>query len=56
MENALTVTVSPLQVILALAFQLWVIIFPILIIRKLNYLIELMEANQAGEEDASIVE
>ncbi len=43
MENAITLNVSPLQVIFALAFQIWIIVFPILIIRKLNYLIALIE-------------
>lgn len=47
MENAINVSVSPLQILLALAFQVWIIVFPIIIIRKLNYLTELLQ----GEED-----
>ena len=50
MENSLTVNLSPLQVILSLAFQLWMIIFPIVIIRKLNYLTELLQGE--GDRDA----
>ena len=38
MDQALSVSVSPLQLFLALAFQIWLVVFPILIIRKLNYL------------------
>lgn len=36
MENALNVSVSPFQLFLAAAFQLWIIFFPIFILRKLN--------------------
>lgn len=38
MDQALNVSVSPLQLLLALAFQVWLVVFPIIIIRKLNYL------------------
>jgi hypothetical protein len=38
MEQALTVSVSSFQLILALAFQVWLVVFPILILRKLNEL------------------
>jgi len=44
MDNAITLSVSPLQVLLSVAFQAWIIIFPILILKKLNYLIELLHA------------
>jgi len=50
MENAITVSVSPLQVLLSVAFQAWIIIFPILIIKKLNYLIELLQAQFEDDE------
>ena len=43
MENALTVSVSPLQVLLALAFQIWIVVFPIIIIRRLNRLNALLQ-------------
>jgi hypothetical protein len=34
--------VTPFQAILALAFQVWMIVFPILLIRKINYLTDLL--------------
>ena len=43
MENTM-ISVSPIQVLLALSFQIWIIVFPIIIIRKLNYLTELIRA------------
>ena len=43
MENAINVSVSPLQVLLALAFQIWIVVFPIIIIRKLNRLEALLQ-------------
>ncbi len=50
MENAVTVSISPLQMILSVAFQAWIIIFPILIIKKLNYLTELLQAQFEDDE------
>jgi hypothetical protein len=49
-ENSITVSVSPLQMILSVAFQAWIIIFPILIIKKLNYLTQLLQAQFEDEE------
>ncbi len=46
MDNPITFSVSPIQVILSLAFQAWIIIFPIVIIRKLNYLISLFQEQE----------
>ena len=43
MENSLTVSVSSWQLILSLLFQIWLIVFPILLIRKANYIITLLE-------------
>lgn len=43
MENAITVNLTPLQVFLSLAFQIWLIVFPIILIRKLNYLTTMMQ-------------
>ena len=43
MENAMTIPVSPLQAFLSVAFQAWIIIFPIIIIKKLNRLTALFE-------------
>ena len=42
MESAVSLTVTPFQAILALAFQMWMIIFPIVLIRKVNYLTDLL--------------
>lgn len=44
-----TITVSPLHAYLALAFQVWMLVFPIVIIRKLNYLIALFEDSRNEE-------
>lgn len=44
MENSINVSLSPLQIILSLAFQVWIVVFPIIIIRKLNYLTDLMQS------------
>ena len=49
MENAINLSVSPFQVILALAFQIWIIVFPIIIIRKINYLTSLIAAQNYDE-------
>jgi hypothetical protein len=43
MENSINLSVSPFQAILALVFQVWMIVFPILLIRKINYLTDLLE-------------
>lgn len=51
MENAISVTVSPLQVILALAFQIWIVVFPIIIILKLNRLNALLQDHIHGAYD-----
>ena len=50
MENSISISVSPLQAILALAFQIWIVVFPIILIRKLNYLTALI-ASQGYCED-----
>ena len=43
MEQAISVTLSPIQAVLALAFQAWIfVIFPVIIIRKLNYMTNLL--------------
>ena len=38
MDNAISLSVTPIQALLALAFQVWLLVFPIIIIRKLNHL------------------
>ncbi len=50
MEQALQISVTPIQALLAVAFQLWLIVFPVLILRKLNYLTQLIEGQ---DEDSS---
>ena len=42
MESSVNLTVTPFQAVLALAFQIWMIIFPIILIRKINYLTDLL--------------
>ena len=42
MENSINISVTPFQAILALVFQVWMIVFPILLIRKINYLTDLL--------------
>ena len=53
MENAVSLTVTPVQAFLALAFQLWMIIFPIMLIRKINYLTDLLHEHLDGHQDNS---
>ena len=48
MENTINISVTPLQAMLALAFQLWMIIFPIIIIKKLNELMALLQDHLEG--------
>jgi hypothetical protein len=43
MENTISLSVTPIQAFLALAFQVWMIVFPILLIRKINYLTDLLQ-------------
>jgi hypothetical protein len=52
MENGVTISVSPLQALFALAFQIWIIVFPIILIRKLNYLTDLVASLRSEEEEA----
>ena len=42
MENSINLSVTPFQAVLALVFQVWMIVFPILLIRKINYLTDLL--------------
>lgn len=50
MENTISITVTPIQALLGLAFQIWIIIFPIILIRKLNYLTALVASQRDFEE------
>ena len=50
MENAISLNLTPFQALLNLAFMTWVfIIFPVIVIRKLNYLTNLIQ-NQSGSD------
>ena len=52
MENAISISVSPLQALLALAFQIWIVVFPIILIRKLNYLTNLIASQKYYEGES----
>lgn len=53
MEGAVSLTVTPFQAVLALAFQMWMIVFPIVLIRKINYLTNLLHEHLDGNQDNS---
>ena len=53
MENSLQVTVTPLQLVISLAFQLWLIIFPILLLRKINYLTDLFQEHFGDNKESA---
>ncbi|MDE1920976.1 MAG: hypothetical protein KGJ09_02745 [Candidatus Omnitrophica bacterium] len=42
MDNTINLSVTPFQALLALAFQVWMIVFPVILIRKINYLTDLL--------------
>ena len=50
MENFLQMT--PLQLSIALAINIWMfVIFPVIVIRKLNYMTQILEAQYYSEEN-----
>ncbi|MFA5060473.1 MAG: hypothetical protein WC676_07600 [Candidatus Omnitrophota bacterium] len=53
MENAINVSVTPIQLLLSLLFQVWIIVFPIIIIRKLNHLTALLQEQFSSDEESS---
>ena len=53
MDSSINISLSPVQILSALAFQIWIIIFPIIIIKKLNYLTELLEHYLEGDQTTS---
>lgn len=53
MENSINVSYTPWQVVLSLAFQIWIVVFPVIIIRKLNYLTDLLHAQFDTESKES---
>jgi len=42
MENAINFKVTPIQLLLTMAFQIWIVLFPIFILKKLNNLTNLL--------------
>lgn len=48
MDNAINLSVTPFQALLALAFQVWMVVFPIILIRKINYLTDLLHEHIDG--------
>jgi hypothetical protein len=51
MESTVNFTVTPFQALLAFAFQLWMIIFPVMLIRKINYLTDLVHEHLDQHEE-----
>lgn len=51
METSITVSGTPLQYFLAIVFNVWIIVAPIVIIRKLNYLTALLHAQFEPEDN-----
>ena len=51
MENTISLSVTPVQAMLALAFQLWMIVFPVILIRKINYLTDLLHDHLDSHQD-----
>jgi len=54
MSETINIPITNFQIFLALAFNLWMFIFPIIIIRKLNYLINVLQENLSPDEEESI--
>ena len=53
MDQMINVSVTPIQALLALAFQLWIIVFPIILIQKINYLTRLVHQQLDKDEEMS---
>jgi hypothetical protein len=51
MDNTLNISVSSTQVILALIFQMWLVVFPVIIILKVNRLTRLLEERFGTDEE-----
>lgn len=50
-SSAINLSVTPLQALLAVAFQAWLIIFPIILLRKVSRLEALVEAHFGGQDE-----
>ena len=55
MENSINFSVTPLQLLLTVAFQIWIVVFPIVIIRKLNYLTALIESKSETQQATGLI-
>lgn len=53
MENSLTVNLTPLHLILSLVLPIWMIVFPIILIRKVNYLIAIIQDQFDPDQETS---
>jgi len=53
MENAISIDITPMQALIGLVFQIWIIVFPIILIRKLNYLTALIASQKYSEEEGN---
>lgn len=53
MEDAISVSFTPLQLLLSLAFQVWIVVFPIILIRKINYLTTMLQDYMYSDKESS---
>ncbi len=51
MDNSMNISVTSAQVILALVFQMWLVVFPVIIIVKLNRLTRRIEERFGPDEE-----
>lgn len=51
MENSFSISVTSVQVFLALLFQMWLIVFPVVIIVKLNRLTRMLQERFGTDEE-----
>ena len=52
MDQMINISVTPVQALLALAFQIWMVAFPIVLIQKINYLTNLIHECLDKDKDA----
>ena len=53
MDQMINISVTPFQALLALAFQIWMVVFPIVLIQKINYLTNLVHEALDKDQDVS---
>ncbi|MBF0595034.1 MAG: hypothetical protein HQL22_08695 [Candidatus Omnitrophica bacterium] len=51
MDNAINLSVTPLQALLALAFQAWLVVFPIILFRKISRLEAIIEDHFSSPDE-----